>query len=332
MPPESSTLTVSVVIPTFNRRDRLRAVLAPLLDDGADEVVVVDDGGADGSYDLLREWAACEPRLVPVRIQNRGEAGARQVGAERASGDIVLFLDDDVVARSELVSGHRRHHAAERGIVVLGYMPTVLPRRRRPGQFTTFLYAEAYERRVRSYADADTVLQHLWAGNFSLRRDDCLRVGLKNPEYPALYHQDRDFGLRCRAAGLRGVFDRSLVADHHHARSVPAFRSDCRRQGAGLLLVHELHPDATGPFDLRVMVDGLPPAVASVVAHVGRRPVAYRFAAAALVVAVRAAGVLHVWRAEDTIGKLLRRLERYYGAVVGADVVLGGANVLARPR
>jgi glycosyltransferase involved in cell wall biosynthesis len=328
----SSPVTVSVVIPTYNRRDRLRAVLSPLLGDGADEIVVVDDGGADGSYDLLCEWAASESRLVPVRIENRGEAGARQEGAKRASGDVVLFLDDDVVARPDLVSGHRRHHAAERGIVVLGYMPTVLPRRRRPGQFTTFLYHEAYERRVETYADADQVLRHLWAGNFSLRRDDCLRVGLKNPQYPALYHQDRDFGLRCRAAGLRGVFDRSLVADHHHARPVEAFRSDCRRQGAGLLLVHELHPEVTGPFDVDVIAEGLPPVVASIVARVGRRPAAYRFAAATLVAAVRVAGALHAWRAEDVIGKLLRRVERYYGAVVGPDVVLGGANVLARPR
>ena len=332
MPPVSSTLTVSVVIPTYNRRDRLRSAIAPVLADGADEVVVVDDGGADGSFELLQAWSATEPRLLPVRIENRGEAGAREAGAQRASGDVVLFLDDDVVARPGVVPGHRDRHAAARDVVVLGYMPTVLPPRRRPGLFPTYLYAEAYERRVETYADPDQVLMHLWAGNFSLRRDDCLRVGLRNPAYPALYHQDRDFGLRCRAAGLRGVFDRSLVADHHHVRPVPAFRSDCRRQGAGLRLVHELHPEVVGPFDAGVIVDDLPAPVASIVRRVARRGGAYRLVAATLVAAARAAGAVHAWRVEDVVGKLLRRLERQYGAVVGPDVVLGAANVLPRPQ
>jgi glycosyltransferase involved in cell wall biosynthesis len=321
----ASPISVSVVIPTYNRWPLVqRAVEAVLSDPATDEVVVVDDGGSDGSFEQLRRWADRDVRVRPVRIDNVGESGARQAGVEHAGGEVVVLLDDDVVARPALITGHRRHHAARRGLVVLGYMPTRLPTRRRPGQVTTFLYAEAYERRVVTYADPANVLRHLWAGNFSLSRADCLRIGLRDPRYPALYHQDRNFGLRCLDAGLEGVFDRSLVADHLHMRSLDAFRSDCRRQGAGLRLVHELHADRIGPFDESTLVDDLSPAVAAVVTAAAR-PRWHPAAAFVLSTAVRAAGRAHAWRAETALAKVLRRVERRYGAEVGGSVVLGGA-------
>lgn len=87
---------VSVVIPTKNRWSRLeRTLLGALRQEEVDvEVVVVDDGGSDGTSEHLR--ALNDPRVAVIRNeQSRGHAGARNAGGRAAHADWLAFLDDD---------------------------------------------------------------------------------------------------------------------------------------------------------------------------------------------------------------------------------------------
>ena len=119
---------VSVVIPTFNRGEKLAEILHPVLDDPlTGEVVVVVDGSRDGSFEMLQEWSLADPRLRPIFQENAGDAAARQRGIEAASFDVVVVLDDDVVVSAGTIGGHARHHADGKRLLVLGYMPTRVP-------------------------------------------------------------------------------------------------------------------------------------------------------------------------------------------------------------
>ena len=300
--------SVSAVIPTFGRRDLLPGVIEPLLAEPAtSEVVVVVDGSFDGSYPWLLERAEGDGRLRPFWIENRGENGAREAGVRAARGDVVLLLDDDVRAAAGLAEGHARHHAGSAGLVVLGYMPPLLPRERLPGDFTTRLYAREYEAVCRSYETSpDQILMSLWAGNMSLRREDAVAVmlGTKAPALP--YHADRELGLRCLESGLRGAFDRSLRAEHLHTRSLDGFVADARSQGAGRVMLHRLHGDILGPFD-----PGPPAPVRAML----RRTPAARATAAALRSATRCAGRARAFRLEELLARVLRRVEQQRGAL-----------------
>ena len=146
MSAETPLPTVSVVVPTYRRRDNLTEVVLPLLEDPALlELLVVVDGCDDGSLELLEQIAASHPRLRPVWTENSGGAAARQTGIDAAVGDVVLLLDDDVVAAPGLVSGHARRHQEHDDLVVLGYMPTRPPEPGARGRFATHLYAQEYE-------------------------------------------------------------------------------------------------------------------------------------------------------------------------------------------
>ena len=242
--------TVSVVITTYNRRSRLPEVLAPVLNDpDALEIVVVVDACRDGSIELLEAMAHDHPKLRPLMPdRNLGQPRARLFGVQQARGDVVLSLDDDVVAEPGLVGGHRRHHALRPHAVVLGYMPTETPARRGGGQFATFEYAKAYEDHCAIYEhDPDYVLSHLWGGNFSVRRADFL-ASVEGYEFPLRYHEDRDLGLRLRRMGLEPVFDRKLRGIHRHERSFDSYLRDARSAGAGAQLLSTLHPDTLAPF------------------------------------------------------------------------------------
>ena len=92
--PNERTMAVSIIIPAYNTEkmigeclDALRAQVS-----AADEIIVVDDG----SRDATRKVA--QARCVRVIAQeNRGAAAARNIGAQNARGDILLFIDGDCV-------------------------------------------------------------------------------------------------------------------------------------------------------------------------------------------------------------------------------------------
>jgi glycosyltransferase involved in cell wall biosynthesis len=305
-------------MPTYNRAHALERVTAPLLaDPAAREVIVVIDGSRDGSLELVEELArtGSDPRLRALFIENSGEMAARQAGASAATGEVVLFLDDDVLAKPGLVAGHARAHAGRRRAVVVGYMPVELPAARVASDFTSRVYAREYEGRCAVWErNPRSVLTELWAGNFSMRRTDCLSIGLPNPSYSERYHPDRDFGLRCFEAGLHGVFDRTLHATHLHQRPLEAFVRDARSQGASRVLMPALHPSTVPAPDRREFSRGLPGPLRAVVA-LGRRPRAYRVLSPAVTRLVAWAGRARLWPVQERTGRLLRRIEQQRGAI-----------------
>jgi glycosyltransferase involved in cell wall biosynthesis len=83
---------VSVVLPTHNEGDLLRMTVESILAETAFpayEIVIVDDGSTDGSCDEFVDRPLCRV----VRASGLGVAGARNMGAEHAQGDRLVFLD-----------------------------------------------------------------------------------------------------------------------------------------------------------------------------------------------------------------------------------------------
>lgn len=119
-------LTATVVIPTFNRSARLKALLSCLVKQPADRlarVVVCDDGSSDDTEAVARSFEDRLP-LVYAAQEDRGfRAGqARNMGIERAVGDVVVFVDDDVLVRPDFLEHHLAAHAAADGpAVAIGY-------------------------------------------------------------------------------------------------------------------------------------------------------------------------------------------------------------------
>ncbi len=89
---------VSIIIPCYNGGRHLRAALeAVMAQTFADwECIVVDDASDDDSAVVIAAIVAADPRIISVRLgRNRGAAGARNTGLERARGSYIAFLDSD---------------------------------------------------------------------------------------------------------------------------------------------------------------------------------------------------------------------------------------------
>ncbi len=91
---DEDRLSVSVVIPTYNASDRLKRTIESVLAQTAPplEIIVVDDGSTDATGAVC---AAFGDAIRYFAVTNGGQQRARNIGAERASGTWVAFLDHD---------------------------------------------------------------------------------------------------------------------------------------------------------------------------------------------------------------------------------------------
>jgi GT2 family glycosyltransferase len=302
---------VSVVVPAASDRASLARVVAVSLSDPATlEVVVVDDTPAG---DL-----PVPPGARVVRGPCIGPAGARQAGAEAARGPLLLLLDDDVVPEDGLISGHRRRHAATAGIVVVGATPFAPPAGRGEDDVASLIHAQEYAERARLYRSGpQDPLPHLWGGNVSVRRADALAVGIASDAFTEHYHEDRDFGLRLHAAGLRGVYDPALVAHHHYVRTLRQWLADARARGAAEAALHALHGDTLGALPDPGYLDGLH-GLARGLVTLAERPRSGPAVQRALHLIVRHGGRPGLGCAQLAAARVLRRVELRRGARTAA--------------
>ena len=92
--PRAETPSVSVILPTYQRRELVRRAVASVLAQGYRdfELIVIDDGSTDGTREAL---AGVDERIRYEWQPNRGVAAARNAGLRLARGRIVAFLDSD---------------------------------------------------------------------------------------------------------------------------------------------------------------------------------------------------------------------------------------------
>ncbi len=141
-----SPVRVSIVIPTYNREDLVAAAIDSALAQThvPCEVIVVDDGSTDRTAEVLARYAG---RIVAIRQENTGLAGARNTGIRAATGEFVGFLDSDDLWEPRLVEEalnvFDRHpevgavFLAERDLDLEGRIGKEVHGKRTPGTFFT---------------------------------------------------------------------------------------------------------------------------------------------------------------------------------------------------
>jgi GT2 family glycosyltransferase len=241
-------LFCSVVIPSFNRKETLSLVLEGLqrqtLPYDLFEVIVVLDGSTDGSNRMLEAWQK-ERGLINLRWilqQNQGQASARNNGAEAASAPLLVFLDDDVVPEPGLLEAHLSWHKDRRSVAVLGDARVVLERRDSLYHLGFWAWWEdKYHRRslpFRKFCSRD-----FCSGNFSIRKEDFLKVGGFDNGFRQYGGEDYELGYRLLKSGVELVVDRRASAQHFHRTSVEGVLKATRQEAHGDLLIGTKHPE-----------------------------------------------------------------------------------------
>lgn len=188
-------LRASVIIPTYNRGwiigDCVRALASQDLPADEYEIIVVNDGSTDSTADILKELQKELSNLIVINQQNKGPAAARNAGLKVAKGDVVIFVDSDVVVCPGFLKDHLRFHEKNKNLIVQGFVLRVPDK--------SFVDCSRWRFKLSSYTGAVFVTE-----NVSVRREHIVEIGGFDENFGRrMGWQDLDVGLRLIQKGLK---------------------------------------------------------------------------------------------------------------------------------
>jgi GT2 family glycosyltransferase len=215
---------ISVVVPTYNRLGRLRHVITALeqqvYPSDAFEVIIISDGSTDGTHAYL-ETLRPTMRLRWFPQANRGPAAARNAGIQKAVGEFIVFIDDDVVPEPQLLAEHARsHNEAGQDVVVLG--PLLTPEGFKMAPWVRWeqdMLMKQYSALLRG--DWSATARQFYTGNASLRRTHVLAAGGFDEGFRRA--EDVELAYRLADQGLDFVFNMQAAGMHFADRSFEAW-------------------------------------------------------------------------------------------------------------
>lgn len=223
----------SIVINTKDRMSRLRVVLKAL------------EGQVDDTLEVIVVFDGCEPKTleefskykfsfnpIPVIIENNvGCAAARNRGMERASGDIILFLDDDRIPSSDYVRKHIEAHQ-HRGVVLGERRDVVLSEDEIDSLFTKQLVKTNFDHSIankshKAFDSYETPFRRfmfwlpynpfIWVlfytGSVSVKKTDVELVGGFDEQFKGWGGEDIEWGYRFRKSGV--PFIKTSIKSYH---------------------------------------------------------------------------------------------------------------------
>lgn len=218
---DSTTITpdVSLVIPTYDRRERLRMVLAALehqtIAPTRYEVLVICDNCSDGTAEMCRSLVVDYRLRVLEQVPQQGPAAARNRGVREAAAPVILFIDDDVVPEATLVEEHLRLHLEDERAVVIG--PLLAPPDFRLQPWTRW-EAEMLVKQYRDMTDGkwEPTPRQFYTGNASVRREYILAAGGFDDSFGRA--EDVELAYRFRDQQLTFRFNPAAKGWHHARR------------------------------------------------------------------------------------------------------------------
>ena len=210
----------SIVIPTYNRLPILQKCLRALEVQTFDpqlvtgyETIVVDDGSTDGTIDWLKERIAELPHVKIFEQAHKGASAARNLGVEQAQGDMIIFIDSDIVVLPNFLQCHAdalvREQQAAGNDKVFTYGAVI--------NTANFENPTSEKYKIIDFSNA-----YFATTNVAIPRHWLMEVGLFDMDFDLYGWEDLELGVRLKDRGIRMVKCPEAVGYHWH----PAFTLD----------------------------------------------------------------------------------------------------------
>lgn len=248
---------LSVIIPTYNRAEKLEKCLEALKNQslalGSFEVIIVNDGSTDETSAILKKWVEAWPILRVLSEQNSGQGIARNKALKLAQGQVVLFIGDDIYPQKNFLEEHARFHQnhPEKEYACLGLTEWD------PSQEITsymvwlteggpqFAYHDLKPGREASF-------WYFYTSNISLKREFLEPF---DEDFKTYGFEDIELGYRLAKKGMKLIFLPEALTFHEHPMSEQTLRGKMLAIGKSAVLFQKKHPEvAVIPRGLKKVV------------------------------------------------------------------------------
>jgi glycosyltransferase involved in cell wall biosynthesis len=205
---------ISIIIPTYNRLPILEKCLKALEKQKFTdykisnyEIIVVDDGSTDGTLEWLAKNNAQFPHVRAFSQEHQGPAAARNLGIKEAKGDIIIFIDSDLVVTENFVTAHAN---------------ALLEGQKKIGSDRLFTYGWVINTcnfenpTVEPYKITDFSAAYFATGNVAIARKWLEEVGLFDTRFQLYGWEDLELGVRLKKLGLKLIKCPEAVGYHWH--------------------------------------------------------------------------------------------------------------------
>jgi GT2 family glycosyltransferase len=200
-------MPISIIVPVYNNSRDLRECLSVLIASSFpdSEIIVVDDASTDDTASVAAEMGARVLRLET----NSGPATARNYGASHAQGDILLFVDADVVVAPGVLSRVAKAFEEQPDLAAIFGSYDARPRAKGiVSQYRNLLHHFVHQN---GSPEAST----FWAGCGAIRRSVFQELGgFDEKRFLRPSIEDIELGYRLRQAGYRILLDKALQGTH----------------------------------------------------------------------------------------------------------------------
>lgn len=229
---------VSVVVITYNRSDKVSQCLAALQKQTWKnmEVVAVIDGSTDRTAETLASGKFNDLSLKVINKPNEGRSLSRNRGAKEASGDIVIFFDDDMIPYPECVEEHVKVVGDTKGMVSVGTQE----------EYPAAISSDFDRFRLHLTHKWDSALEsgnhsdYLTAANFCISREAFLKLNGFDKETE--HAEDLDFALRASKIGMKVIYNPKARAWHDNKIDCRTYVKKQRQYYKGCVKLMSIYP------------------------------------------------------------------------------------------
>ncbi len=244
-------IDISVVIPTYNRKDILLRTLESLTDQTYPkdkyEIIVIDDGSTEDIKGAIEDFVKASGRspisYLRQSSDKKGPAAANNLGIKSAKGTYILLMNNDVIADPRLIeehmkdhvdASHAKHQRTEKNIV--------------QGRVINTSSMEDLGKKHKGYTGgySDFSFGYFTTWNCSLSRELLIKAGLFDEDFRNLCWEDVELGYRLRKMGIKQKNNPAAFGYHFRheffVNDIDWVRNKSVNMGGNAVIYYKKHP------------------------------------------------------------------------------------------
>ena len=223
-------MDISIILVNFNTKDVIFSAINSCLEEGSKvkkEIIVVDNGSMDGSYEFLREKFRNIPDVILIKNkENLGFSKAVNIALKISKGSYKFLLNSDTKITKHIISDIISFFERDKKIGVIG-TKLILPdgtTQKSCFNFPSFgnAISEYWLGKKNAYSsfynDNITEVDAVVGASFLIAPEAYKKVGLFDEKY-FMYFEDLDYCRRVKKAGFKVIYYPKASVFHHHGLS-----------------------------------------------------------------------------------------------------------------